>query len=184
MKQLKLGDFENYEKIIVFDLETQKGFHETKHINEMLVAVGVSYDFKAKEYKIFTEENIQELIGDIFSADLIVGYNIVNFDYNVLKGYTNKSFRVLKTLDIMKHVEKPLGFRPKLNNLVEATLGEAKSADGLQSLQWFKEGKIQKIIEYCQQDVKVTKNLYEFGKENGFVYANSWGSKIQVPVMW
>jgi len=184
MKQLKLNGLEPVKRTLVFDIETQRGFGETRQISEMGVAAAVSYDCLAREYKVYTEENIQELIEDIFNSDIVVGYNVIQFDYNVLKGYTNRDFKTLKTVDMMRIVEKPLGFRPKLNNLVAATLGESKSADGLQSLIWYRQGKIDKVIEYCKQDVKVTKDLYEFGRDNGFVLATTLQGQVRVPVEW
>jgi DEAD/DEAH box helicase domain-containing protein len=171
-------------KILVFDIETQKGFDETRNIPDMRVAVAVSCDCLTGEYKCYTEENVNELIEELFSADTVIGYNIINFDYSVLKRYTDRDFSAIKTVDMMRIVQSSLGFRPKLDNLVTATLGASKTADGLQSLRWFKEGKIDKIIEYCHQDVKLTKELYEFGKTNGYIWANNRGSKEKVSIIW
>lgn len=183
MKQLSLLGNQN-QKVIVFDIETQRGFDDTKFIKDMGVAAAVSYELGADEYKIFTEDNVPELIEELFNADVVVGYNIIQFDYNVLKGYADRDYKSINTIDMMRLVEKPLGFRPKLNNLTNATLGASKSADGLQSLEWYRQGKINKVIEYCQQDVKVTKDLYVFGRDNGFVYANNRGDIVKVPVEW
>lgn len=172
------------QKVLVFDIETQKGFHEIASISDMGVAVAVAYDCLSDKYKVFTEDNVDELVSEIFNADVVVGYNIINFDYSVLKGYTNKDFSSLKTIDMMRIVQKGLGFRPKLDNLTSATLGASKSADGLQSLRWYKQGQIDKIIEYCHMDVKLTKELYEFGKNNGYVLANNKGTIVEVPIKW
>jgi DEAD/DEAH box helicase domain-containing protein len=171
--------------ILVFDIETQRGFGEISNISEMGVAVAVSCSCNTQEFKYFTEDNIQELIDDIFNADIVVGYNIINFDYSVLKGYTDKDFSRIKTIDMMRIVQKSLGFRPKLDNLLEATFGEKKTADGLQSLRWWKQGKINLIKEYCYHDVRLTASLYEFGRQNGFVYGkNKFGTKAQIQVKW
>ncbi len=174
----------NSQKILVFDIETQKGFHEIKTISDMRVAVAVACDCTTNEYKCYTEENVNDLIEEIFSSDIVIGYNVINFDYKVLQGYTQRSFYPVKTVDMMRIVQKSLGFRPKLDNLVTATLDVSKSADGLQSLKWFKQGRIDLIKEYCHKDVSLTKGLYEFGRDNGFVYCDNWGSKIKVPVQW
>ena len=171
-------------KIIVFDIETQKGFHEISNITQMGVAVAVSCDCITGEYKYYTEDNVQELIEELFNADTVIGYNIISFDYPVLTGYTNRDFSTIKTIDMMRIAQKALGFRPKLDNLVTETLGVSKTADGLQSLRWFKEGKIDLIKEYCHSDVRLTKELYEFGRDNGFIYANNRGSKVKLPIVW
>lgn len=184
MKQLSLLDEEQEQKIVVFDIETQKSFAEISAIQEMRVAAAVLYSYTEDKYKIYTEENVQELIKELLDADVIVGYNHIHFDFKVLNGYTDKTFNNIDSVDMMRHAQKSIGFRPKLNNLVSATLGESKSADGLQSLQWFKEGKINKVIEYCQQDVKVTKELYEFGRDNGFIYNEGFNGKQKITVNW
>lgn len=171
-------------KKLVFDIETQKGFDEVRNISEMRVAAAVSCDCTTGEFKYYTEDSVSELIDDLFSSDTVIGYNIIHFDYSVLKGYTGRNFNQIKTVDMMRIVQKSLGFRPKLDNLLSATLGTKKTADGLQSLRWFKEGKMDKIIEYCHHDVRLTKELYEFGKENGFIWANNRGDKVKVPIVW
>lgn len=171
-------------KILVFDIETQKGFNEIKSIPEMGVAVAVCWDNLSCEYKYFTEDNVEDLIEEIFNSDTIIGYNIINFDYQVLRGYTDRNFNTLHTTDMMRIAQRGLGYRPKLDNLVQATLGASKSADGLQSLIWFRQGKIDKIKEYCCCDVKLTKELYEYGKENGYIFANNKGNIVKVPVIW
>lgn len=188
MQEVKADIRQNIEQelnILVFDIETQKGFDEISNISEMGVAVAVSCSSLTQDYKYFTENNVQELITDLFNADYVVGYNIINFDYSVLKGYTNKDFNTIKTIDMMRIVQKSLGFRPKLDNLLEATFGEKKTADGLQSLRWFKQGRIDLIKEYCYHDVRLTKALYDFGKENGFVWGkNKFGTRAQIQVKW
>ena len=100
-------------KILVFDIETQKGFHEIRNISEMGVAVAVSCDCITGEYKCYTEDNVSELIDELFAADVVIGYNIISFDYNVLKGYTDRDFSTIKTIDMMRIAQRAIGFRPK-----------------------------------------------------------------------
>lgn len=171
-------------RILVFDVETKRGFQDTNKISEMGISVAVSYDFATDKYNFYTEENIDELINEIFNADQVIGFNIIHFDYEVLKGYTDKDFLTVKTLDIMRVAHKQLGFRPKLDNLLNATLGSAKSSNGLQALIWYRQGKINEIKEYCKQDVRLTKELYVFGRENGYIYANNYDNRIKIPVEW
>jgi DEAD/DEAH box helicase domain-containing protein len=173
------------QNVLVFDIETQRGFNEIRSISDMGVAVAVSCNCSNTEYKYYTEDNVQELIDDIFNADVVVGYNCIHFDYTVLKGYTDKDFSSIKTIDMMQIVQRSLGFRPKLDNLLEATFGEKKTADGLQSLRWYKQGKIDLIKEYCYHDVRLTTALYEFGRDNGYVWVrNKSGLRVQVQITW
>jgi DEAD/DEAH box helicase domain-containing protein len=168
------GVAEGGKRIVVFDLETQKGADEVGGWNNthlMRVAVGVAHDSSENRYITYLDEKVGDLLALLKSADLVVGYNSRRFDYGVLKGYTDEPLaKTLPTLDILERVEKSLGFRLKLDNIAQTTLGISKNADGLQSLRWFKEGKIDLIAEYCEQDVKVTRDIYLYGLENGFLY--------------
>ncbi|MFH1824807.1 MAG: DEAD/DEAH box helicase [Candidatus Firestonebacteria bacterium] len=176
----------NSMNILVFDLETQRSADEVggwnnKHLMKM--AVGVIYSTKDKQFKSYTEDKIKDMFDEFLKADLIVGFNIKNFDWNVLSYYTNIDFTKLPTLDILELVHKRLGFRLSLDHLALANLKKSKIADGLQSLQWFKEGKINEIIEYCQQDVVLTKELFEFMVKNKYLlYASKDGRILQIPI--
>ncbi|MDE6733965.1 MAG: hypothetical protein K2J64_00670, partial [Desulfovibrio sp.] len=87
------------------------------------------------------------------------------------------------SLDLLLRIHERLGYRVSLGNLGEATLGEPKSADGLQALKWWKEGRLEDIAAYCRKDVELTRRLYLFGLENGYVlFSNKAGQKARVPV--
>ncbi|MCG6964353.1 MAG: ribonuclease H-like domain-containing protein [Acidobacteria bacterium] len=181
-------DVASNELVVVFDLETQRSFDEVggrSQLHRLGVSVGVSYRYDRDEFKTYTEDTIAELIALLQSADLVVGYNIKGFDYEVLRGYSDADLRALPTLDLMYELEDRLGFRPKLESVASATLGSGKSADGLQALQWWREGEIEKISEYCTEDVRVTRDLFEFGRRNRFVLVSRFGGKPrQVEVDW
>ena len=112
---------------------------------------------------------VKELIEKLKEATLIVGFNIINFDYRVLQPYTDFNLNTLKTYDILAEVYKKLRYRISLQNFAEATLDTGKSADGLKAVQWFREGKIEEVKKYCQKDVEVTRDLFYFAKENGYL---------------
>ena len=115
--------------------------------------------------------------------DFVIGFNIKRFDYQVLKGYSDFNFKTLKTLDILEDVKNQLGFRLSLAHLATATLGENKTADGLQALKWWQEGRILEIIKYCRQDVKITRDLYLYGLQNRYLlFRNKAGSIVRLPV--
>ena len=160
-------------EILFFDLETQHSFQEVggrDHLEKLLVSVAVTYSSLTKEFKSYTEAQVFHLIEDLFQADTIVGFNLIHFDYRVLKPYTPKDFSQLKTIDMLLLIRDRLGFRVSLDSLAQATLGTGKSADGLQAIRWYGEGKIDELIAYCKDDVEITYRLYEYGKENGYVY--------------
>ncbi len=174
--------------IVVFDLETQRSFQDVggrSQLHRLGVSVGVAYRYDEDRFITYTEDTIGDLIELLGAADLVVGYNIKGFDYEVLRGYTERDLQTLPTMDIMYHLESRLGFRPKLDSVASATLGVGKSADGLQALEWWKQGEIDKIAEYCQQDVRVTRDVYEFGKRNRFVLVSRFGGRPRrVDVEW
>ncbi len=173
---------------IYFDLETQFSFDEVggRHRIDMLkVAVAVTYSTNAGEFRAYTEEQVQNLLSELRQAGLVVGFNVREFDYKVLQPYAGFRLSQVRTLDIMDHVVRQLGFRLSLDALASATLGEKKSADGLQSIRWFREGKLEQVTSYCQKDVELVRRLFEFGvKEGCLFYLDRDGRKKRLPVNW
>jgi len=176
------------QKVVVFDLETQRSFAEVggrSQFHRLGVSVGVAYRYDRDEFLVVTEDTIDELISLLVDADLVVGYNILGFDYEVLRAYTDEDLKRLPTFDLMFDLEERLGFRPKLESVASATLGEGKTADGLQALEWWRNGEIDKIVAYCREDVRVTRDLFDFGKRNRWVQVSRFGGKPRkVEVDW
>ena len=174
--------------VIIFDLETQHTADEVggwHNIRDMRLAVGVTYNAGTDVYRDYTEEEADLLIGALRGADLVVGYNVLRFDYEVLRAYTDDPLSDLPTVDMLQDLYHTLGWRPKLDSVAEATLGKGKSADGLQAVRWFRQGQLDKVIEYCRRDVEVTWQVYEFGQRNGYVQVRdrSWRMH-KIPVRW
>ena len=162
--------------IVYFDLETQKSASEVggwTNISRMRLAVGVTYSTGSGRYETFLEDAATALVDELSRADLVVGFNVKRFDYTVLSPYTSVPLWRLPTFDMLEHVKRTLGFRLSLNALARATLNEAKSADGLQSLRWWKEGRIDQITEYCRKDVEITRRLHEYAREHGHLLYDS-----------
>ena len=174
--------------IVYFDLETQKSAAEVggwDRKRDMLMSVGCTYATGDGQYRIFGESQVDDLVKQLMRADLVVGFNIINFDYDVLTRYTPLDLMQTPTLDLMKDLEAKLGHRLSLESLAVPTLGAPKVADGMAALRWWKEGKVMQIAEYCCFDVKITKELHEYGKEKGEVlYVDRFGQKRGVNVKW
>ncbi len=177
-------------RVVFFDLETQKSAADVGgwgNTHLMRVAVAVVYDSREKRYIHYWEEQVDDLVQKLLSADLVVGFNHESFDYGVLKGYTDIDLRTeTKSFDIMVDVQKRLGHRLGLAALAEGSLGKGKSADGLQSLIWWADGEKQKVADYCQVDVEVTKGVFEFGLENHhliYIHKKS-GEKVKIANDW
>ena len=130
----------------------------------MGMSVGVTYSTRLGEYRIYPEKRVQELIDQLLRADLVVGFNVINFDYEVLMGYTVQDLpHLCRTLDLLVEIEKTLGHRLGLDAVASASLGVGKTGDGLDAIRWWREGKLLEIAEYCCFDVKCTKLVHEFG---------------------
>jgi len=175
-------------KVVVFDVETQRSFDEVggrTQFHKLGVSAAVAYRYDLDQFLECTEEDVGRLIDLLLEADLVVGYNILGFDYEVLRAYTDRDLRLLPTVDLMRDLEARLGFRPKLDSVVQPTLGVGKTADGLQALEWWRRGEIDKIVSYCRDDVRVTRDLYDYGKRNRCVLvARFGGTPRRVEVDW
>jgi DEAD/DEAH box helicase domain-containing protein len=172
----------------VLDLETQRSAAEVggwQRADQMGISCGVLFDSKKDTFIEYLEDHILQLIKDLQKIDLIVGFNIKRFDYLVLKGYSNFDFSTLNTLDILEDIHKCLGFRLSLAHLAQETLGATKQTDGLQALKWWQEGRIRDIIDYCKTDVQLTRDLYLFGRKNGYlIFRNRDQKRVRIPVNW
>ena len=175
--------------LVYFDLETQKsaaevgGWHNKR---AMKVALGVTYSTQRGTYEIYREDDVYALLQELQRADRVIGYNVIDFDFEVLAPYAVFDLSQVPVLDLMRDVEKTIGMRVGLDAISEQTLGCGKTADGMESLKWWKEGKLGKIAEYCCYDVKATKLLHEYGVRQGKVYYMNDRTKRReaIPVSW
>jgi len=194
-KPVKTTKLKTDKRIQYFDLETQKSADDVGgwgNIHKMGLAVGVVWDSVDQDYFVYEEKDAKNLIEKLRTADLVVGFNVIGFDYEVLQPYCKKynldfdlKNDINTTCDMLVDVKKLLNFRLSLNHLAEHTLNAKKSADGLISLQWYKEGKIDKIIHYCKQDVKITRDLYLHVEEHGYIkFKSRSGKLVQRELVW
>ena len=150
------------------------------------LSVAVAYHVAERRFTHYEERDAAALVAQLRAADLVVGYNIRRFDLRVLSAYADDDLAALPVLDMLEHVERALGYRLKLDNLARQTLGAGKSADGFLALQWWREGRMELIHDYCQQDVDVTRRLWEYGRAHGYLWY--WDArrrrKAQVVVRW
>ena len=175
-------------RICYFDLETQRSAEEVggwHNAHLMRVALAVTYDSQLGEFRTFREGDVPALIETLEAADLVVGFNILRFDFKVLRGYTDADLGRLPTFDMLEAIRRRIGFRIALGHLATETLGAAKSADGLQSLRWWKEGRIDEIERYCRQDVALLRDLLEHAEMNGhLLFRTKTGERVRLPAPW
>lgn len=182
--------FLKHRHFLVLDLETQRLVQEVggwDHIDKLGVSVACAYDSKEDKFLSFTENELSKLV-DLCEERLVVGYNIRGFDLPVLVPY-GLEIKNVDAFDIMYDLEALTRQRfLKLEHVARGTLGTGKSADGLKAVEWWKAGEIQKIIDYCMQDVRVTRDVFNYGRQNGFVKIQrsegADGTVAQVPVQW
>lgn len=171
----------------VLDIETKRSAEEVNGWHRaylMGISCLILYDSRDDKYHEYTMDNMETLIPHLEELDLIIGFNIKRFDYLVLSGVLDYNFNKLPTLDLLEKVHERLGYRLSLDHLAVVNLGEEKSADGLQALKWWKEGKIDKIIKYCKKDVEITKKIYLKGKDGFLLFKNKAEKTVRFPVRW
>ena len=179
-----------------FDLETQRSFNDVggaANLGQMRVSVGCSFCTDSGEYRVYPEDELEDLIRLLIGADLVVGYNHLHFDYGVLEGYTVLDL-VSRTvnLDLMADLKETMGRRVGLGHVAAATLGAGKTAVGVDALKWWREHKttgssepLMRIAEYCAYDVKVTKCVHEYGQKHGHIkFDDGSGREQEVSVDW
>ena len=175
-------------KIVYFDLESQKLFEDVggRDASKLLLACGITWSTDRNDFAVYWENQAAALVAELKAADRVIGFNIINFDYEVLKPYApTVNFRSFRSTDMLQDIFRALNFRLSLDSIAKATLGATKTADGVQSVMWYRNGELDKVAEYCKSDVDITRRVYEFGRDNGFVYYYSkLGSKLKVAVNW
>ena len=180
------------EREVVFDLETQRSFQEVggkQNIHQLKLSLAVLYDYSTGQFAIFREAEADRLVDELLAATRVIGFNIKNFDYAVLRGYrADVDFRQLgakKTLDLLEKIAQQWGFRVSLDSIAKATLGRGKSGQGLDALRWYKEGRFDLIERYCRDDVDITRQVFEFGRDRGHLkYLDRFGEIRTSPVDW
>lgn len=155
-------------KEVVLDIETD-GLIGAGGAMPKITLVGV-YFYETDEYASYLEHELPGLWPRLERADRIIGYNTKGFDLPVMNSYYPGDFLTFRNLDLLEVITASLGFRLKLDAVAQATIGAGKTGHGLQALEYFKKGEIQKLRDYCLMDVKITKEVYEFGRDHGMVH--------------
>lgn len=181
------------EKFVVFDVETRRSAKEVggwNNADKMGISVAVLYENINNSFTAFEQEELDLFFQKLADADLVIGFNSFRFDYAVLNPFVEISsmhhlprLNTLPGLDLMQCILNSSGIRISLDNLCQATLHSKKSASGLQALQWWRTGEMEKIKSYCQKDVQLTRDLYLHGLNTGEVfYTNKAGKLVRIPV--
>lgn len=176
-------------KEIFFDLETQRWSDEVEggwnNIAGFGLSVAVTQDDE-NGFRTWLEKDASELVKELAQADRIIGFNIVRFDYEVLSAYVPNVHELLdeKTFDILADLADRLGFRISLESICSATLDKGKLGSGMDAVEWYKQGQMEKLVLYCQRDVELTRDIYRYGQEHGLICYPRMGQLVEVEVDW
>ena len=175
---------------LVIDFETKKSFAEVggeDHKRDLGISVAGVYSYAKDVFFAFEEHELEKLEDMLEASGHVIGFNLKHFDLPVLEPYLQRvSIDAFAVTDMFLDAVLFLGHRVGLNALAKSTLGVEKSGHGLEALRWFKEGKVEQVKRYCLDDVRITRDLYEYGKTHGFVLFESYvdGKTHSIPVAW
>ncbi len=169
-------------RYLIFDLETQNTFHDVGSNDsvDLDISVGSFYDSETETYTTVTVNELASVWPLIEKADALVGYNSNHFDIPLLNKYYPGDLLSIKSIDLLEEIRKSLGRRLRLDSVAEATVGSNKSGHGLQAVRWWHEGKIDEIKKYCEQDVKITKKVFDYALKNGHVKFKDGSRKKEI----
>ena len=174
--------------VLVFDIETQKSFKEVgkARLEKLRVSVVGVYDYLTGSYSCYEEKDMLALEKRFKEAELIIGFNSRRFDFAVLAPYFFTPVDSFPQLDLLDEVEKNRGHRASLDSLAGPTLKQHKTGNGADALVLFKEGKMDELKRYCLEDVRLTKEVYEYGcREGKILFTSNWDYKTyEIPVEW
>lgn len=173
---------------IVLDLETQRSFDEVggRYMHLLGVSVVGIYHYPTEKYLVFEEKDIPKLDKMFQHVHIVIGFNLIGFDLPVLEPYLSFPLSKLQSLDIMQEIVKVAGHRVSLNSVAQATLGELKSGSGLEAIKLFRKGNMKELKRYCLDDVRLTKEVYEYGLRHGEILFSSkdgW-KQYSIPASW
>lgn len=156
-------------RAITFDIESISHSMVRGHldVNEQELTVVAIHDSETGKYSYYFREELPNLWPIVERADVLIGFNSNTFDIPLLNRYYPGDLSHLHSLDLLVEVQKALGRRIRLQSLAEATLGRGKAGDGAKAGEWWKQGERVKVAEYCVEDVRLTRELYEYALKHG-----------------
>ena len=169
-------------RVITFDIETKNLFQDvgSNDPTDLDISVVCIHDSETDQYTSYLEADFGKLWPIIEQADAFVTWNGDHFDIPLLNKYYPGDLSKIKSIDLMREVQTVLGRRLKLDTVGEATLNKNKSGHGLDAIEWWRNGEIEKIIQYCIEDVRLTRNLYDFAKKNGLLKYKELGATKEI----
>jgi len=172
-------------KKVVFDIETSNLFSEVGSNDpaDLNLSVVCIYEYDTDTYSSYLQEDLGKLWPILEKTDLLIGYNSDHFDIPLLNKYYPGDLTKIKSLDILREIRATYGRRMKLDQIAEGTLGTHKTSEGLQAVRWWREGEVQKVIDYCIADVRITKDVYDHARTNDKLIFKEGGELLTIPLV-
>jgi len=155
---------------LVVDIETKNSFADVggqQNIHRLEISIIGVYSYKRDEFFAFDEKQFQDFEKLMKESGAFIGFALKRFDVPVLKAHIHQDFSPIRILDILEEVEAQRGHRIGLDDLAQANIGTGKTGHGLEAIDMYREGRIEELKQYCLNDVKITRDLYEHGIKNG-----------------
>ena len=143
-------------RVIYFCIRTQKSAAEVggwSKVDQMGLKDALTYDTATQKYHKYTKSQVTNLIENLQTADLIVGFNQLQFDYKILSTYTNTDLEALPNFDMLSKIAQTLNFRVSRDNLAQNTLNELKNSKGRST----------------KNSVEITKKLFAHACKEGYL---------------
>jgi len=166
-------------------------------LHEMGVACCVAYSPDEDRFWVFgdTDEDESRLRELLLGAERLTGFNIWGFDIPVVFRCSRQEWlgakkpphvvelqRVLrpKVDDLLRRIRIGLGEDPdapgpkqkgwKLDDVARATLGgPGKTGNGVQAVEFYKQGRWADLVGYCLNDTSLTSDLSYFAERYGYL---------------
>lgn len=167
---------------LVFDIETQNFFTDPDvgwdNYDALKISVVGVYSYIEDRYYCYEEQEMEKLAELFHDARRIVGFSMNRYDIPVLNHYFQRlkngpRLWEMERVDLLEEIEMATGQRVSLDRLAEANLGEKKTHHGSEAGALYREGKIEELKEYCVNDVKLTKDLYDLYRKQNFLMVPS-----------
>lgn len=173
---------------LILDIETQNSFQDIggkANLSLLKISLVGAYWYPENKFMVFMADELDKLKELIIKAELVIGYNLLGFDYPVLESHLkNFSFNNIKTLDILNEAQKYLGYKIRLEDVAQGSLHTGKGGSGLDAITMWKNNRLEELKKYCLQDVALTRDVYEFGRQNNHIKFKSSWLTYDIPVSW
>lgn len=168
---------------IFLDVETLRLSHEVEggwsNIRSFGLALAVTWD-QPHSFRVWFERDAAALLNELAVFARVVTFNGDRFDLEVLSAYGATQSVRKKSFDVLADLHRKLGFRVKLDDLAHSTLGSKKSGSGLDAVQWWRDGNVEKVRKYCEMDVQFLRDIVAHGRQHGYVVVD----RRQIKVEW